>query len=75
MALGAKHIVLVAKHVGGFRMWQTDTTAYSIKSTPWRGGRGDVMADLAAWCQKRGLKLGVYLCPRDDKFGARDKGQ
>ena len=31
--LGAKYIVFVAKHVGGFCMWQTDTTDYSIRKT------------------------------------------
>jgi alpha-L-fucosidase len=74
-ALGAKYIVFVAKHAGGFCMWQTETTAYSIRNTPWRGGRGDVMADLAASCQRRGLKLGVYLSPRDDHFGAEGGGK
>jgi alpha-L-fucosidase len=73
--LGAKYIVFVAKHVGGFCMWQTATTDYSIKNTPWRNGRGDVIADLAASCQKRGLKLGVYLSPRDDNFGAELGGR
>jgi alpha-L-fucosidase len=67
VAMGAKQIVFVAKHVGGFCWWQTDTTDYSVKSTPWRGGRGDVMQDLAASCRKRGLKLGVYPSPADGK--------
>ena len=31
--LGAQYIVFVAKHVGGFCMWQTDTTDYSIRKT------------------------------------------
>ena len=43
----AKQIVFVAKHVGGFCMWQTDTTEYSIKNTPYKKGNGDVMAELA----------------------------
>ena len=73
--LGAKYIVFVAKHVGGFCAWQTETTAYSIRNTPWRGGKGDVMADLSQSCRQRGLKLGVYLSPRDDKFGAGTGGQ
>jgi alpha-L-fucosidase len=68
--LGAKYIVFVAKHQGGFCMWQTETTDYGIRNTPWRGGRGDVLADVAASCRKYGLKLGVYVCPRDDHFGA-----
>jgi alpha-L-fucosidase len=73
--LGAKYIVFVAKHVGGFCMWQTDTTDYSIRKTSWRGGHGDVVADLAISCRKVGLKLGLYVSPRDDKFGAGGGGR
>jgi alpha-L-fucosidase len=51
-------------------MWQTKTTQYGIANTPWKGGRGDVLGDLAASCRKHGLRLGVYLSPRDDYFGA-----
>lgn len=75
LALGARYIVLVAKHAGGFCLWQTDTTEYSIKSSPWKGGRGDVMASLADACGRRGLQLGVYLSPRDDKHGAGLSGK
>src|ERR1039458_2511178 len=39
--LGAKYIVFVAKHVGGFCMWQIQTTDYGIRNTPWRNGKGD----------------------------------
>lgn len=68
--LGARYILLVAKHAGGFCMWQTHTTDYGIRNTPWKGGRGDVMADLSASCRRFGLKLGVYLSPEDKHFGA-----
>jgi alpha-L-fucosidase len=68
--LGARYIVFVAKHAGGFCMWQTQTTKYSIAGTPWKNGRGDVLADLSASCKKHGLRLGAYLSPRDDYFGA-----
>jgi alpha-L-fucosidase len=64
-SMGAKYLVFVAKHVGGFCWWQTSTTDYSVKKTPWRGGKGDVMADVAKSCKKYGLKLGVYLSPAD----------
>jgi alpha-L-fucosidase len=74
ISLGAKYIVFVAKHQGGFCMWQTETTDYSIRNTPWRGGHGDVLADISASCRKYGLKLGVYVCPRDDHFGAKTGG-
>ncbi|HTU49100.1 MAG TPA: alpha-L-fucosidase [Acidobacteriaceae bacterium] len=72
--LGAKYIVFVAKHSGGFCMWQTETTKYSIGNTPWRGGHGDVLRDVSASCRKFGLKLGVYVSPRDAKHGAEIGG-
>jgi alpha-L-fucosidase len=68
-SMGARYIVFVAKHEGGFCWWQTETTTHSVKHTPWRGGKGDVLADLAATCRARGMKLGVYLSPQDRTHG------
>jgi alpha-L-fucosidase len=73
--LGARYVVMVAKHVGGFCMWQTRTSDYGIRNTPWKGGRGDVMAELSASCRRSGLGLGVYLSPRDDAFGTGGGGK
>lgn len=70
ISMGARYIVFVAKHQGGFCMWQTDTTPYSIRNTPWKHGKGDVMRDIAESCRKRNLPLGVYVSPRDEYFGA-----
>src|SRR6185295_15935462 len=58
VALGARYLVFVAKHQGGFCWWPTSTTDYSVKSIPWRGGRGDVLRDLSQSCRARNLKLG-----------------
>lgn len=74
-AMGAKYIVFVAKHTGGFCWWQTDTTDYGVRNIPWRDGKGDVMNDLAEACRKRGIKLGVYLSPNDAQFGAGGGGR
>lgn len=74
LALGARYIVFVAKHQGGFCMWQTETTDYGIRNTPWRNGKGDVLAEIAASCRKRDMPLGVYVSPRDDRFGAGQGG-
>ncbi len=73
--LGARYVVMVAKHEDGFCLWPTQTTDYGILNTPWKLGRGDVMADLAASCRRAGLGLGVYLSPRDDNFGAATGGK
>jgi alpha-L-fucosidase len=67
---GAKMILFVAKHTGGFCWWQTKTSDYSIKNTPWRNGKGDVLKDLSASCRKYGLDLGIYVYSGDDQWGA-----
>ena len=67
---GAKLILFVAKHTGGFCWWQTNTTEYGIKNTSWRGGEGDVLKDLSESCRKYGLDLGIYVYPGDETWGA-----
>ena len=68
-SMGAKYIVFVAKHPS-FCLWQTDTTEYSIKNSPWKNGKGDVVAELAASCRKRGMRLGIYVYPGNFYHGA-----
>ncbi|WP_263380104.1 alpha-L-fucosidase [Granulicella paludicola] len=74
LAAGARYIVFVAKHQYGFCCWQTKTTDFGLKSSPWKNGKGDIMRELQASCKKFGLGLGVYLSPRDDHFGAATGG-
>jgi len=69
-SMHAKYIILVAKHVGGFCLWQTDSSDYSVGHTPWRGGKGDVLADLTQSCRKRGMLWGVYVYPGDLYHGS-----
>ena len=69
---GVYGIVFTAKHHDGFCMWQTDTTDYSLKSSPYKEGKGDIVAELAEACKKHGVKLGLYLSPWDrhsEKYG------
>lgn len=70
LAWGAKQILFVAKHTGGFCWWQTQTTDYSVRNTPYKNGQGDVFQELSESCRKFGLKLGVYIYPGDRNWGA-----
>lgn len=74
-SMHAGYIMFVAKHAGGFCWWPTATTDYSVKSTPWKGGKGDVVAELSAACRAHGLEFGLYLSPQDKKHGAAVGGK
>ncbi len=67
---GAEEILFVAKHTGGFCWWQTETTDYGIKDTPYKNGKGDVLKELSESCKKYGLNLGIYVYPGDETWGA-----
>ncbi len=64
-AAGMKMVILTVKHHDGFVLWQSRYTTHGIMSSPFQDGKGDVLRDLSASCQKYGLKLGIYLSPAD----------
>jgi alpha-L-fucosidase len=61
-AAGMKYIVFTAKHHGGFCMWDTKLTGYSILHAPFQR---DVVQELAHACHAAGMRFGLYYSPRD----------
>ena len=62
---GLGGLVIVAKHHDGFCLWPTKTTAHNISKSPFRGGEGDYVREMAEACRRAGLKFGVYVSPWD----------
>ena len=58
---GMEYLVFTTKHHDGFCMWDTAGTDFNVMHTPY--GR-DILAELAAACQRQGVLLGLYYsCP------------
>lgn len=62
---GIRLLVIDAKHHGGFCLWTSKFTEYSVKHCPWKNGKGDMVKEIVNACRAEGIKVGVYLSPWD----------
>ena len=58
--MGANYVMLTARHEGGFCLWPSETTDYSVAHSSWKNGKGDVIKEYVAAARKYGLKVGLY---------------
>lgn len=59
---GMRYVVFTAKHHGGFSMFHSKFSNYTIEQAPFRR---DVVAELSKACHRHGLRFGIYYSPRD----------
>ena len=72
---GITTAIFVAKHADGFCNWPTAHTNYSVKNSPWKNGKGDVVKEFTDACHSSGIKAAIYLGPHDrhdSRYGTPD---
>ena len=59
---GAKYVVFTSRHIGGYSMFKTEYSDFSIEHSPFQR---DVLAELVSALRARGIRIGIYYCLAD----------
>lgn len=62
---GFRYAVLTTKHHNGFCLWDTETTDFSIKNTPYGA---DLVRQYTEAFRRQGIKIGFYFSPEDFRY-------
>jgi alpha-L-fucosidase len=67
-SLGAGSAVMTARHEGGFALWPSKFTNYSIAHSPYKNGQGDIVMEFVTACRAHGIKPGLYIAAGCDAY-------
>lgn len=60
-AMNMREICLTAHHEGGFALWPSKHSNYSVAASSWRDGKGDVLREFADAANAWGINICYYL--------------
>ena len=62
---GFKKLIVTAKHHDGFCIWNSEYTDFDVAATSYKGGQGDILAEISEACSDADMDMGLYLSPWD----------
>ncbi len=62
---GFELAIITAKHHDGFCLWPSEYTEHSVKNSPYKDGKGDIIKEFTDACHEYGVKVGIYISPWD----------